>query len=136
MSAYFYIDADGKEEGPVQLEDMRGLVADGIVDLDHKVKREGQPGWLPVKKVPELARARPRMPSHVHPSAMAMPPPAAKPDNLGIVAILVLCFPVLGPFAALYFACTGKGAQALVLVLLTMASGTLWYALYARMLGQ
>lgn len=45
---------DGVQEGPVDLEAIRGLVQDGDVGPDTWVWADGMPSWMPAHQVPAL----------------------------------------------------------------------------------
>ena len=51
---YRIIGADGKEYGPVTLEQLRQWVAEGRATAQTAVQAEGIPGWKPLAQFPEL----------------------------------------------------------------------------------
>lgn len=55
---YFYA-IDGKQVGPVSLEELSSAIADNIVDGEALVWLEGTPAWVPASEVPELAAILP-----------------------------------------------------------------------------
>jgi len=60
---YKIIGADGKEYGPITLEQLKQWIAEGRLNLQSKVLPEGTLEWKTVAEVPELA--------------VAVPPPAS-----------------------------------------------------------
>lgn len=50
---WFYID-DGARQGPLELEDVRQQVVDGVVGPDTWVWADGMPTWMAAAEVPAL----------------------------------------------------------------------------------
>ena len=57
------IGADGKEYGPISLEQLRQWMSEGRVNLQTKVLPEGSAEWITVSQVSELAGSVPPPPS-------------------------------------------------------------------------
>jgi hypothetical protein len=66
-AAYFYL-VDGAQQGPVDGEQLRALIADGTITRQTLVWQPGQPEWSAIDTIPELAALLPAAPP---------PPPAA-----------------------------------------------------------
>ncbi len=66
---YKIIGVDGKEYGPVSLDQLRQWLAQARVNGDTKVKAEGDPEWQTLKTLPALA------------DAFAKPPPIMAPGT-------------------------------------------------------
>ncbi len=65
----------GEQRGPVSMEQLKSLLAEGSLSPETVVWREGMGSWLPISQVPELAPAVPS--AQVPPPAL--PPPASAP---------------------------------------------------------
>lgn len=68
---YYY--QNGQQVGPVPVDTIRGLAAQGQLRADDLVWREGMPQWSPLRQVPELSGGLP-------PSGHAATGPAAQPQ--------------------------------------------------------
>ncbi|MCA9079961.1 MAG: DUF4339 domain-containing protein [Planctomycetaceae bacterium] len=55
----WYYSLQGKEVGPVPLEAVRELIADGVLTETDPV-RSGHGAWLPIREIPELSEDEPR----------------------------------------------------------------------------
>ena len=66
---YKIIGADGKEYGPVNVEQLRQWLAAGRVNRQTSVCPEGSAGWSPMESMPELA------------ALFLVPPPLAAPQQ-------------------------------------------------------
>ena len=53
------IGADGKEYGPVSLDQLKQWITEGRLNAQSKVRPEDDPNWRTVAEVPELATAIP-----------------------------------------------------------------------------
>ncbi len=99
---YKIIGADGKEYGPVSVQQMQQWLAEGRLNQQSKVLPEGQEDWKTVAEIPELANAptgtaMPRLPSQ--------PVSGDLPNYLwqSIVVTLCCCLP-FGVVAIVYAA--------------------------------
>lgn len=94
MEAYFYINATGKQQGPVSLNTLTqiGLTSHTLV------WKNGMAGWQRADTVPELLPyLRPQPSSLAASFNPSVCPPPAKPDSLLIWSILstvVCCLPI------------------------------------------
>ncbi len=74
----WYVDLDGEECGPLTLEDLRDLAADGTLTADLRVRKEGTSVWIPAGRVaglfPNLERAGTQPRGGAGASAAAAPP--------------------------------------------------------------
>ena len=59
--AYFYLDAQGRQQGPVSREALLSLLRSGAVTADRYVWRAGLVEWLPARDLPELRSALPTL---------------------------------------------------------------------------
>lgn len=110
MDEYFYLDAEGKQQGPVPPSDFLRL---GITQ-STLLWKNGMAGWQAAGMIPELSGyfqpTPPPPPSYVHPmsqpaaSVGAAQPPVEKPDSFLVWSILttVLCCLPLGIVAIVY----------------------------------
>ena len=80
MSVWYY-SLEGRREGPVGVDEMRAMLASGMLRADTLVWREGMSGWQPVMRTPEWAAEL------MHPGA-AYSPYALPPMNGMAVASL------------------------------------------------
>lgn len=109
MEKYFYIDLEGQQRGPIDVEEFLKYG----VKTDTLIWQRGMPEWVEAGKVSEVlfifAQSQeavpPPPPSH-YASVGSTPftPPMAKPDNLMVWSILatVLCCLPLGIVAIVY----------------------------------
>lgn len=100
---YNVIGDDGKEYGPVSLEDLKTWVAQGRVNGQTRVRSEAGTDWLPASQIPEI-NALLLGPSAAAPAAPPLPspaPPGRLRSGLAITSLvfgLILC---LGPLTGL-----------------------------------
>jgi len=100
---YKIIGDDGKEYGPVSLEELRQWIAQGRVNGQSRVRPEGVADWQPASSFPEI-RALLAGPAAAPAAAPPLPspvPPGEVRSGLAITSFvfgLVLC---LGPFTGL-----------------------------------
>jgi TM2 domain-containing membrane protein YozV len=91
---YKIIGADGREYGPVTVEQMHQWIREGRVNAQTKVQPEGSTEWKPLGEIPEFAAA----PSPVSPPMLAQPGtrPSGADKKLpaGICGILLGCLGV------------------------------------------
>jgi hypothetical protein len=71
---YKIIGGDGREYGPVSLEQLKQWIAEGRANAHTRVQVEGTTEWKPLADFPELAAALP-----------LMPPPAMTPGAISVV---------------------------------------------------
>jgi len=100
---YKIIGDDGKEYGPVGLEDVRQWIAQGRVNGHTRVRPEGAADWQSAASVPEINAllAGPPAPSAAVPAGAIANPPAGVRSGLAITSFvfgLILC---LGPITGL-----------------------------------
>jgi hypothetical protein len=100
---YKIIGADGKEYGPVSVDQLKQWIAEGRLNLQSKVLPDGGTDWKAVAEVPELAGAVPSS-SPPRPGAYAGATPDV-PNYLwqSIVVTLCCCIP-FGIVAIVYAA--------------------------------
>ncbi|MBI4911111.1 MAG: DUF4339 domain-containing protein [Acidobacteria bacterium] len=72
MARNWYYSRDGQSQGPVPEEQLRAMVANGVVRGEDLVWAEGLAAWTPLRQVPELAPPPP-------PAAVYTPPAAPVP---------------------------------------------------------
>jgi hypothetical protein len=70
---YWIVGGDGREYGPITLEQLEGWIAEGRVDSRSRIRAEGSTEWLAAAAFPELARVLGT------PAAGAPPPPPPLP---------------------------------------------------------
>ncbi len=90
------IGADGKEYGPVSLDQLRQWMSEGRVNLQTKVLPEGTTEWISIAQVPELAGATPPPPPS--PGAFQAAPTYGNEDAAAKVkgpAIFILVLAIL-----------------------------------------
>jgi hypothetical protein len=63
---YFYL-VDGAQQGPVDGEQLRALIADGTINRQTLVWQPGQPEWSAIESIPELAALLPAAPPRRRP---------------------------------------------------------------------
>ncbi|HEX4997687.1 MAG TPA: DUF4339 domain-containing protein, partial [Terriglobia bacterium] len=69
MSMYKILGTDGKEYGPADVDQIRRWMAEGRINRETLLRREGESSWIPLSNIPELA-------------ATAMGPPAYLPGSM------------------------------------------------------
>jgi hypothetical protein len=96
---YKIVGADGKEYGPVSLDQMRQWIAEGRVNAQTQVQQAGAPGWQPATELPELsalfaARAAASAPS-IGPSPQGPARGDAPQKGLAVTSLVlgILAFP-------------------------------------------
>ncbi len=110
---YKIIGADGKEYGPVSLEQLWEWIRQGRVNADTRVQSVATSEWKPAREIPELTDALlPRFPAAAAPGTApppAGPLPTASPQKnglavasfvLGIISF-ALCFGVIAGIPAI-----------------------------------
>lgn len=93
-AVWYYADGD-KEQGPVTLAQLKGLLTSGKIQPDDLVWKDGLDDWMPAEEVPELkaveapaaplptpAAARPKAPAEAAPKIEAPAKPPAPPDEV------------------------------------------------------
>ena len=109
MANYTIIGSDGKEYGPVPVDDLRKWIAQGRAGAQTKVRAEGATDWITLAEVPELAGAAktapPPLPSH----------PPATAGKLSAMAVASLVLGILG-----LFTCGGTAFFGLILGIIAM----------------
>lgn len=99
---YKIIGADGKEYGPISLQQMKQWLAEGRLNLQSKVLPEGETNWKTLAEIPDIANAP--LPPNV-PRFTPVTPTADIPNYLwqSIVITLCCCLP-FGVVAIIYAA--------------------------------
>lgn len=77
----WYYAAGGQQQGPVSLEAMRGLLADGRLRSEDLVWREGMPAWVVAGEVSALATTAQRRANPAEPATAVSPAQPAAPDG-------------------------------------------------------
>jgi uncharacterized membrane protein YhaH (DUF805 family) len=72
----WYFERGDGQEGPVDAQGLRAMLAEGALNTENKVWRKGLPDWLPAGEVEELA---PPAPSAPDPAVIAAPVAPASP---------------------------------------------------------
>jgi TM2 domain-containing membrane protein YozV len=91
---YKIIGADGREYGPVTVEQIHQWIREGRANAQTKVQPEGSTEWKALGEIPEFAAAPPAT------SPPTLPPPGTRPDGAdkklpaGICGILLGCLGV------------------------------------------
>jgi hypothetical protein len=91
---YKIIGADGKEYGPISVEQLRQWVAEGRANAQTRVLPEGQTEWKTVAEVPELAVLVTAAPSPAMPTT-PLPMPGSQPQKANPLAITGLVLGIL-----------------------------------------
>jgi hypothetical protein len=96
---YTIIGADGREYGPVSLDQLHQWIAEGRANSQTKVRPEGATDWKPISEISELSTVLPVQPASV-PSGPA-PYSTARPPKtnqmamagliLGILSVTLAC---------------------------------------------
>ena len=126
---YKIIGADGREYGPVTVEQLRQWIAEGRANAQTRVQAEGTNEWKSLSafadvsqtSTPAAAGVPPPMPPPAQPVASDKLPGAGKKIAAGICAIL------LGPFGVHKFILgyTGTGLTMLLISVLTCGIGAI-----------
>ncbi len=101
---YKIIGADQKEYGPITADQLRQWIVEGRINANTKVQAEGAGTWKCVSELPEFAASFPASaPSApVTPTPIAMPPVAAKPNQMAVWAMVtgiisLICCQIFSP---------------------------------------
>jgi len=101
---YKIIGADGKEYGPITLEQLKQWIAEGRLNLQSKVLPDGSTDWKTVAEIPELAAVVPP-PAAPRPGMTTMAPTSDIPNYLWqSIAITICCCLPFGIVAIVYAA--------------------------------
>jgi TM2 domain-containing membrane protein YozV len=120
---YKIIGADGRQYGPVNLEQMRRWVAENRVRGDTLVQSEGAADWKPLSSFPELVAELRTTPPTIGPGG---PPPApANPRASNKIAAGV-CGIILGGFGVHKFILGYTGAGVIMLLSSLLSCGVLY----------
>ncbi len=118
---YKIIGTDGKEYGPVSVEQLRQWIAEGRANAQTLVQAEGQTDWKSLANFPDLQpiAVPPTMMPPVQPTIPTKPPGADKKIAAGLCGIL------LGGLGIHKFVLgyTGEGVTMLLVSLLTCGIG-------------
>ncbi len=109
MPMYKIIGADGKEYGPVSLEQLRAWIDQGRVNAQTRVQEVGATEWKTASQIPELAAAmaspNPRLGPAMAPAGPGPIPglPAQPQQGLAITSLVlgILSFICLGPLTGI-----------------------------------
>lgn len=129
MAAQWYYAHQGQQVGPVGDEQVRGLVASGVLKPTDLVWSEGLPAWTPANQVPGLLAPLPAFArlAFPPPSPAALPVPGGVSEDtlallratkpwvrlLSVLGFIGLGFLVLGSLAFLLIPMGGMGAMSL-----------------------
>lgn len=106
-SMEWYYSNNSVQHGPVNLETLRGLVANGTIASDELVWHDGMPDWTPVAQIADLAPAVPTAdPTPYAPPAAAGTsayPPLANTRPTSGMAIASLVCGILGITTCTFF---------------------------------
>lgn len=59
----YYFELNGQQSGPIELQQLAGMIQNGAVSLDTRVWTEGMPNWAPFASLfPNMIRATPPLP--------------------------------------------------------------------------
>lgn len=99
--ALWYYNLNGQQAGPVEEDEMRAMLASGMVRAETLVWRDGMEGWLPVVRTPEWSM---QLASPGVTSPYALPPMnglavASLCCGIGSLFLLMTCW--LGILAAI-----------------------------------
>src|SRR5215472_11159260 len=81
---YKIIGADGKEYGPITVEQLRQWIAEGRANAQTRVLLEGTSEWKPLSAFPEFMVSAPAAPGA--PPTLSSPMPSAGSNAEGLVA--------------------------------------------------
>jgi TM2 domain-containing membrane protein YozV len=125
---YKIIGADGREYGPVGVDQVRRWIAEGRANAQTRAQAEGSTDWRPLADIPEFhpslglpGNVPPPVSPPVQPRAVTRPPGADKKIAAGICGIL------LGPLGIHKFILgyTGEGVAMLLISVLTCGIGAI-----------
>lgn len=95
---YRIIGADGREYGPVALEQVGRWIAEGRANAETRTRAEGSAEWKPLGSIPELSAwfgSAPPPPPRIAPAAVAGPAPLQSANSFAtagfVLGILSLC---------------------------------------------
>src|SRR5689334_25274045 len=97
---YKILGADGKEYGPVSIEQFRAWLAQGRVNAQTQTVESGRSDWKPAAQIPELAPlfatlSPPPLPSG-RPPVLSVPKPSTRRQGLAVLSfVLGICSFVL-----------------------------------------
>lgn len=78
-ASWFYVDAAGKQVGPVTVEDLRAAVQRGAASMESLAWRDGLAGWLPIRELAQelgLGAA----------ATMVLPPAPPAPPSMSVAS--------------------------------------------------
>lgn len=85
---YKIIGADGKEYGPITVEQLRQWIAEGRANTQTRVLLEGTTEWRPLGEIPELAATLPVTSAHL-PSGQPAAASAAQQVNGPAIGLMI-----------------------------------------------
>ena len=110
---YKIIGIDGKEYGPVNLDQMRQWIAQGRINSQTRVKAEDASDWRNASEVPEIAALFPATKgmttTPVVPPLLSAPAPSAQRKGMAVLSFIlglssfVLCLSAVTGFPAIIF---------------------------------
>jgi TM2 domain-containing membrane protein YozV len=123
---YKFIGADGRQYGPVNIDQIRRWLAENRLRADTLVQAEGSLDWKPLHTFPELAAELNSVPPTITPPN-AIPPLAAAPNPRATNKIPAgICGIILGAFGVHKFILGYTGAGILMLLISILSCGTLY----------
>lgn len=123
---YKIIGADGRQYGPVNLEQMRRWLAENRVRADTLVQAEGATDWKPLNSFPELAAELKSAPPTI--GAIASPAPSNPRASNKIAA--GVCGILLGGFGVHKFILGYTGAGVIMLLVSVLSCGLLYAVMH------
>lgn len=108
---YHYLDGDGHPEGPLSLEELRTLFAEGLLNRKSKVSREGGE-WKEARLYSELSGAvKPRF-DQVHSVYTAKKETSKNPPSFALFVVLALLLWPVGLIGAIAYLCEERNRSA------------------------
>ena len=130
---YKIIGADGRQYGPVSLEQLRQWISEDRVRAESLVQPEGSTDWKPLSALPELAQGlKPPTPPPAAPPGFgpAAPPPLPSPPAFNPRASnkipAGICGIILGGLGVHKFILGYTGAGIIMLLLSVLTCGALY----------
>jgi prepilin-type processing-associated H-X9-DG protein len=115
------IGKDGKEYGPVTVEEIKAWIGQGRLDGQSKARNEGATEWAALGEMPEFRDMVPRPPTSVAPPMQAF----SEPAKTSAMAIVSLVLGVLGLFTLGLTALVGLVLGIIALVRINKSQGRL-----------
>ena len=124
---YKIIGADGRQYGPVNLDQLRQWIAENRVRGETLIHAEGAPDWRPLHTFPELAAELRASPPTMAPPP-ATPPSMSPPSNPRASNKIPagICGIILGGFGVHKFILGYTGTGVLMLLVSILSCGSLY----------